>query len=76
MSKLKQQVIQMIKKLPDKVSVDDILAELYFRLQVDKGLKELDESKGNPHGTRAGIIWSLESWGVGTLDFLAGNALR
>ena len=49
MSKVKRQVIQMIKKLPEKVSVDDILAELYFRLQVDKGLKELDEGKGIPH---------------------------
>lgn len=49
MSKVKQQVIQMIKKLPEKVSVDDILAELYFRVQVDKGLKELDEGKGIPH---------------------------
>ena len=39
----------MIKKLPDRVSVDDILTELYFKLQVDKGLKELDEGKGIPH---------------------------
>ena len=49
MSKLKQQVIQMIKKLPDKVSVDDILAELYFRLQVDRGLTELDHGAGVSH---------------------------
>ncbi len=49
MSKIKEQVIQMIKKLPDRVSVDDILTELYFKLQVDKGLKELDEGKGIPH---------------------------
>ena len=41
----------MIKKLPDKVSVDDILAELYFRIQVEKGLNELDEGKGMPHQT-------------------------
>ena len=49
MSKLKQQVIQMIKSLPDKASVDDILAELYFKLQVDGGLKELDHGAGIPH---------------------------
>ncbi len=49
MSKVKQEVIQMIKKLPEKVSIDDILAELYFRLQVDSGLKELDEGKGILH---------------------------
>ncbi len=49
MSKIKQEVIQMIKNLPEKVSIDDILAELYFRLQVDTGLKELDAGKGISH---------------------------
>jgi len=46
---IKQQVIEMIKNLPDEVSIDDIMAELYFRLQVDAGLRELDEGKGIPH---------------------------
>lgn len=49
MAGVKQQVIKMIQNLPDEVSVDDIMAELYFRLQVDAGLKELDEGKGIPH---------------------------
>lgn len=39
----------MIQNLPDDVSVDDIMSELYFRLQVDAGWKELDEGKGIPH---------------------------
>ena len=59
MSKLKRQVIQMIKKLPDKVSVDDILAELYFKIQVEKGLNELDEGKGIPHQT---VIKRMSKW--------------
>jgi predicted transcriptional regulator len=46
---VKQQVIQMIQALPDEATVDDIMAELYFRLQVDAGLRELDEGKGIPH---------------------------
>lgn len=46
---VKQQVIQMIKDLPDEVTLDDVMAELYFRLQVDAGLKELDEGQGIPH---------------------------
>jgi predicted transcriptional regulator len=50
MAGIKQQVIKMIQNLPDEVSVDDIMAELYFRLQVDAGLKELNEGKGIPHG--------------------------
>ncbi|MDP3296138.1 MAG: hypothetical protein Q8N09_00845 [Thermodesulfovibrionia bacterium] len=49
MAAIKQQVIHMIESLPDEVTVDDIMAELYFRLQVDAGLKELDEGKGIPH---------------------------
>ena len=49
MAKIKEQVIQMIQALPDEVSIDEIMAELYFRLQVDAGLKELDEGKGIPH---------------------------
>ena len=49
MAGLKQQVIQMIQSLPEEVTIDDILAELYFKLQVDAGLKELGEGKGIPH---------------------------
>ena len=45
----KEKVIQMIQQLPDKVTVDDIFSELYFELQVDSGIKELDEGKGISH---------------------------
>lgn len=46
---VKQKVIEMIQGLPDEVSLDNIMAELYFKLQVDSGLKELDEGKSIPH---------------------------
>ena len=49
MNDVKEQVVQMIKSMPGDVTVDDIMAELYFRLQVDAGFKELDEGKGIPH---------------------------
>jgi len=49
MAGIKQQVIQIIQSLPDNVTLYDIMAELYFKLQVDAGLKELDEGKGIPH---------------------------
>jgi len=39
----------MVKNLPDDVTIDDILAEIFFKSQVDAGLKELDEGKGIPH---------------------------
>ncbi|MCL4467509.1 MAG: hypothetical protein M1591_01065 [Deltaproteobacteria bacterium] len=49
MIETKQQVIKMIGNLPDKVTADDFMAERYFRIQVDAGLKELDEGKGIFH---------------------------
>ncbi len=45
----KQQVIDMIQRLPENVSIDDILEELHFRMKVDEGLRQLDEGKGIPH---------------------------
>jgi predicted transcriptional regulator len=49
MEAVKNQVIQIIKQLPDSVTVDDIFSELYFKLQVDAGLRKLDEGKGILH---------------------------
>lgn len=49
MSKVKQEVIKMIRMMPEDISVADIMAELYFRQKVDSGLRQLDEGKGLPH---------------------------
>ena len=49
MAEVKQQLIQLIEGLPDNLIVDDVMAELYFKMQVDAGLRELDEGKGIPH---------------------------
>jgi predicted transcriptional regulator len=46
---IKDEVIKMIAKMPNDVSIDDIMEELYFKLQVNRGLQELDEGKGIPH---------------------------
>jgi len=46
---VKEEVIKMIQNMPEKTSVEDIMAELYFRYQVDEGLKQLDEGRGIPH---------------------------
>jgi predicted transcriptional regulator len=45
----KEQVIEMIRALPESTTVDDIMDELLFRIQIDHGLRELDEGKGIPH---------------------------
>lgn len=39
----------MIERLPESATVPDIMAELYFRQNVDEGLKELDEGKSVSH---------------------------
>jgi len=49
MGATKERVIQIIQQLPDNVTIDDIFSELYFKLQVDSGLRELDEGKGISH---------------------------
>jgi predicted transcriptional regulator len=49
MARVKQQVIKLIQSMPDNVTVDDVMGELYFKLQVDAGLKELDKGKSVPH---------------------------
>ena len=51
MSELKETVIKMIRELPENVTLDDIMAELYFKQQVDSALKELDQGQGIPHET-------------------------
>ena len=45
----KDSVLDLIRRLPDDVTLADIMAELYFRQKVDQGLAELDAGKGVPH---------------------------
>ncbi len=45
----KRAVIEMIERLPDDASVEDIMAELYFRQKVDEGLGQLDAGQGIDH---------------------------
>ena len=49
MASPKEQVLDMVRALPDDATIDDIMAELYFRIQVDSGLRELDAGEGIPH---------------------------
>lgn len=49
METVKDAVIQMIHNMPDTTSVNDIMAELYFREKVDAGLQSLNEGRGIEH---------------------------
>lgn len=41
----KKTALKMIERMPDDVSLESIMYELYFRQRVDRGLRELDEGK-------------------------------
>jgi predicted transcriptional regulator len=45
----KEQVLELVRSMPDDVTVDDVIEELYFKLQVDQGLAELDRGESLPH---------------------------
>jgi hypothetical protein len=45
----KEQVIELVKALPDNATLDDVLEEIYFKLQVDQGIAELDRGESIPH---------------------------
>jgi hypothetical protein len=49
MDSVKDEIIKMIHTMPNDVSVDDIMAELYFRQKVDAGLYPLDINQGLEH---------------------------
>jgi hypothetical protein len=46
---VKQEVIKMIKTLPDKVGYDKIMAEIYFKQKVDGSLKQIEQGKVVSH---------------------------
>lgn len=45
----KERVIELVKALPDNATMDDVLEEIYFKLQVDQGIAELDRGESIPH---------------------------
>ncbi|MBD3193464.1 MAG: hypothetical protein GF317_00300 [Candidatus Lokiarchaeota archaeon] len=48
-SNLKEEIIALIKKLPDDTTIDDIMYHLYVKKKILAGLKSLDEGKAIPH---------------------------
>ena len=45
MAKAKAEALEMIKKLPDDVTTDAIMEELFFKQQVEKGLQDVAEGR-------------------------------
>lgn len=45
----KREVIELIKRMPEKTSVDEILYEIFVQIKIEKGLRQMDEGKGMTH---------------------------
>ena len=45
----KQTVRDLLDRLPDECTLQDVLYHLYVLSEVEQGLQELDEGRGIPH---------------------------
>jgi hypothetical protein len=45
----KEAVLEMIRQMPDNVTVSDIMAALYVRHKIEKGLRQLNAGQGIDH---------------------------
>lgn len=48
-NKLKESVIDLLDKLPEESTYEDIIAEIYFKKQVEEGIEQLDDGKTLSH---------------------------
>ncbi len=55
----KRDVINAIRRMPEDVTIEQILYELYFRQRVDRGLQELAARKTVSHES---VKRSLRRW--------------
>ena len=49
MSRDKNKVLELIRRLPDDVTTEEIMEEIYFKQQVDKGLQDITEDRVLSH---------------------------
>ncbi|MBI5673190.1 MAG: hypothetical protein HZC50_08100 [Nitrospirae bacterium] len=49
MPTVKKQALEMMKKLPEKSTWDDIMYEIYVRKKIEAGIQAADEGKVVPH---------------------------
>ncbi len=49
MAREKDEILEFIRRLPDHVTTVDVLEELYFKQQVEKGLTDIAEGRVISH---------------------------
>jgi len=57
----KENIINMIKNLPDNVSMEDIIEAIYVRKKIEKGMKDSEEGRVYTHEETKEILkkWLL-----------------
>jgi predicted transcriptional regulator len=59
MSQAKEEALELIRKMPDTVTTGEILEELYFKEQVERGLRDVAEGRTINH---QGLKERLSQW--------------
>lgn len=60
---LKEEVIDLIKKLPEDATLDDIMYHLYVKKKILLGLQDIEQGKSVPHEqVMDNIKKRLEKW--------------
>ena len=49
MSSVKEESIHLIQSLPDSVTWDDLIYEMYVKKKIEKGLKDIEEGRVVSH---------------------------
>lgn len=62
-SNLKEEIIELIKKLPEDATIDDIMYHLYVKKKILVGLKDIEQSKVLTHEkVMENVKERLEQW--------------
>lgn len=44
-NKIKKSVLDLLEKLPEDINYEDIIAEIYFKKQVEEGIEQLEKGQ-------------------------------
>jgi len=57
--KAKESVMELLNKLPEDSEYEDIIAEIYFKKQVEEGIAQLEKGESISH---AEVLKRMEKW--------------
>lgn len=44
-NRIKKSVLDLLEKLPEDINYEDIIAEIYFKKQVEEGIEQLEKGQ-------------------------------